>query len=309
MHCVRLADLAATLANHAAVLTGDADAIPASCFQAYWIANRARFNLWHRVLGRYREAIRDGDPDHRRQWWDRHFGVLEEVVVSEVLTRVVATLAEELDRRGGIAEYAPVADGVLKTHLDVSNRIAKILLSDRTHDVSHLVRLNRLRGSTSHWTDHLIGRMTVHGGSRRYGIDPDRVAAVAADVRDEPPVSRRLAILLTASSMHRSLAEKTHTEPSLPSANRGVSDAVVCLLRPDMFDSLGVMRGLWMHRLQLGTTMAGSLLDDVTGKQTDAPEHIGGLEYFDEDGGPWAEAAETFYHPVFERWFGNSAGS
>ena len=36
------------------------------------------------------------------------------------------------------------------------------------------------------------------------------------------------------------------------------------MLRPDLFDSVGVLKSLWIHRLQNGTDQADRVLDEVT---------------------------------------------
>ena len=55
MHAVQLVDLAAVLSLHGPSLLYQQSTVSDEVMQSYWIANRARFDQWHRRLGEHRQ--------------------------------------------------------------------------------------------------------------------------------------------------------------------------------------------------------------------------------------------------------------
>ena len=98
MHCVYLTDIAAILSEHGPSILSRGEAVPPDAVTRYWVASRNRFELWHQAMSRYRIAEASGEYQLLRAWWGDYFGVLEEVLVSQMLTRVIASIAAELTR-------------------------------------------------------------------------------------------------------------------------------------------------------------------------------------------------------------------
>jgi hypothetical protein len=60
------------------------------------------------------------------------------------------------------------------------------------------------------------------------------------------------------------------------------------MLRPDLFDSVGVLQSLWMHRLRWGAERADRALTELTAT--------------DIDEAPTADALEMTNEKYFQRW-------
>ncbi|WP_442510908.1 hypothetical protein SH528x_002558 [Novipirellula sp. SH528] len=257
MHAVLLADLAAIISQNASTIAFRPRDEMSNAVTKYWTASRGRFELWHQVITRYRRAEQGGEGLAIRNWWNRHSIVLEEVLVSEVLCRVVAALGKAMDAEKGIDDMSPITDTVFRSHLEVSSRVHHLMLFGRGSSVRNTVRLNRLRQGVERWTDALLGRMIPYTDMAiAYAVDPTRATAYAEECAEtEMIVQRETSCWLFNTAMHDMLMRRTSHQSALPRANQRVADSVMSLFRHDLFDSVGTMKSRWLRELE---TNAGS---------------------------------------------------
>lgn len=291
MHCVLIADIAALVSQHGPAILYRRDAIPPEAVTHYWASSRTRLDLWHQTMSRYRSAEQSGDSMALRRWWREHIVVLEEVFVSEMLTRVIAALAAGFDDRGEADEISPVTHAIYLTHLEARNRVQQLMLFGRGNSVQNAVRLNRLRRGVERWTDALIGRMSVQTPSTiRYAIDPQRANDYAEEMRGYgygPP--RDTVCWLMNAAMRDMLQQRTTETAALPEANRNVAQSILLMLRPDLFDSVGTLKSLWLHRLQIDTDRTDRVIDELNACNIDHATTAKGIEMTHES--------------YFERWY------
>lgn len=291
MHCILTADLAALISHHGPAILHVRDAVPAAAVTDYWTHSKQRFDLWHQAMMRYRRAEGSGDLQSMRAWWHDHVAIMEEVLVTELLTRVIAALAAGLELESESDEISPVTHAVHLTHLEARNRVQQIMLRGRGCSVPDAVRLNRLRQAVERWMDALIGRMSAHAPySVRYATDPARAEEYAAEMRacGHGP-SRNTSAWLMNAAMHDTLRRRCSHHAALPEANHAVARSVMSMLRPELFDSFGVMKSLWLHRLQRGSDHSDLAVDQVIAPQ---PQESSS-----------AEAEEQAEGPQFHRWY------
>ncbi|MCG8648511.1 MAG: hypothetical protein MI861_01685 [Pirellulales bacterium] len=291
MHCVLIADIAALISQHGPAILYRRDTIPPEAVSQYWTSSRSRFELWHQAMARYRQAENDSDWMAMRRWWREHLVLLEEVFVTEMLTRVIAGLAAGLDEQCETDEISPVTHAIHLTHLESRNRVQQLMLFGRGNSVHDAVRLNRLRQGVERWTDAMIGRMAVQSPATvRYAIDVTRAQAYAEDLRGfGHGVSRETASWLMNAAMDDMLRRRTSPAAALPVANRNVAQSVMLMLRPDLFDSVGNLKSLWLHRLQIDSERTDRVLDELTQANLDQAATATGLE--------------MTHDSHFERWY------
>ncbi|TWU60261.1 hypothetical protein Poly51_05360 [Rubripirellula tenax] len=291
MHCVLIADLAALVSQHGPSIIYGHDAIPPEAMTQYWTTSRTRFELWHQTVARYRKVEVTGDFAALRRWWRDHIVVVEEVLVTEMLTRVIAALAAGLDREHDTDEISPITHAVFLTHLEARNRIQQLMLYGRGSSVHDTVRLNRLRQGVERWTDAMIGRLSSESPKTvRYAFDPKRAREYAEEARSCGNRSiRNTSSWLMNAAMHDTLRRRTSPSAALPEANQAVVRSVMLMLRPDRFDSIGTLKSLWLHRLQTNADRADRVLDELDGP--------------DIDDAPTADAIEMANDKYFERWY------
>lgn len=263
MHCVTIADLAASLSQHGPTLLELRPNIPSEVILGYWTASRTRHELWHRAMARYRDAQAGGNYRHIRDWWGEHSQVLEEIIVSELLTRVVAAIGSEtvVPHQEGESEspssechesLAAITHGVYVAQLEASNRVGRIILDGKGAQVSELVRLNRLRYGVERWADWLIGRVSVHlTRGYDYCIDVERAKTFCDEIKETASLTPDdTTTWLMNAAMRDMLVRRTSSLVALPQANHHVASSVLALFRPELFDSGGFPKSMWLQRLQ-----------------------------------------------------------
>jgi len=268
------------------------DEVAPEAVSQYWTSSRSRLDLWHQAMTRYRSARHNEDSVGMRSWWQDHMVVLEEVLVTDMLTRVIAALAVGLDEStDGKAEVSPVTHCIYLSHVDASNRVHKLMINSRGGSVQDAVHLNGLRKGVERWTDALIGRMSYHSSDKiQYAFDRSRAQQFANETRSYPcgPARDTTAWLMNA-AMHDMLRRRTSSQSALPEANRAVASSVMMMLRPDRFDSVGVLKSLWLNRLTSESNRTDRVIDELIAVDIDQAETATGLEMVNE--------------PYFARWY------
>ena len=292
MHSVLLVDLAAVVSEHGPAILYGRDTLSPEALTQYWTATHSRFNLWHQAMGRYSRAEKANDIEAINAWWRDHTAVLEEILVSEILSRVVAALGAGLDGRASDERISPVTHAILLNHLEASNRVHQVILKAQRHAVIKAKQLNRVRQGIESWTDVLLGRMAIRNSEPlQYAIDRDRATEYAEEATFQGHgVTRRTSNALMNISMHEMISQRLSPEPALPAANREVSRSVMLMLRPELFDSVGSLQSLWMHRIENSADQTDRMLDELTSADIHEAETSDSLEL---TGGSY-----------FERWCG-----
>ena len=252
MHVVSLADLAAVVSSCASSMVSGQNPEMAFAVTPYWTATRNRLDLWHHVITRYRINEREGNTTGLRLWWNRHIVVLEEILVSDMLCRVVAVLGAAMDRERKVEDISPITDRVFQSQMEARARVHHLMLYGRGSSVRNTVRLNRLRQATERWTDALIGRMEVDEYClNQFAVNPERALEYAEEYRESLPQRvRQTSDCLLDLAMHDTLKRRTSQAPGLPRANQRVADSVMTMFQAEMFGSFGTLKSRWLRDLQ-----------------------------------------------------------
>jgi hypothetical protein len=265
MHCVQLADLAAIISLGGPAIMYRQEAVSSQAITEYWTSSRTRFELWHGAMARYQRSEASSDWIRMRGWWQEHTGVIEEILVSEILTRVVAAIAVGLDRHRDPQDLVPVTHSVYLSHIEAKNRVQHLMLFGRGNTVQNAVRLNRLRKGVERWIDTLIGRLWGNSSFEcGYAIDPSRASDHAIDVREAAATHARTTTdWLLSAAMHDMLTRRTTPSSSLPNANQRVADSVLLMLQPALFDGVGTFKSVRMHRYNYEPTKDSCDLESI----------------------------------------------
>ncbi len=280
MHSVLLVDLAAVVSEHGPAILYGRDSLSPEALTQYWTTTHARFGLWHQAMARYSRAGSTDDQDAMEAWWSDHTALMEEILVSEILTRVVAALGAGMDERAAEEEISPITHAIFLNHLEASNRVHQIILKALGAAATKAERLNRVRQGIESWTDVLIGRMSIRNTAPiQYAIDPERAAEYADEASQQGHgVTRKTSNALMNISMHDMISQRMSSDPALPAANREVSRSVMLMLRPELFDSVGALKSLWMHRLENSADQTDRMLDELTSADINEAETSDSLE-------------------------------
>lgn len=254
MHCIELARLATLIAAQAPSLAMHRQNIPAEAITRYWVASRQRTELWNRGLARLADVETTGRPLEIDAWWFEHVPMIEEILVCETLTRVMATVGAALDEGVQQRDVEPVTHSVFQTHLESRNRVLRILLFSRGRSVEQALRLNRLRRCVERWTDFIIAPLIRNRPELiEYACDAGRARAYANEYPegygDRPSDGTHW---LSTVTLELSLSNLCDRRAALPQANRQVGDAVLACLGTRLFDSLGLPQSAVTQRIAAG---------------------------------------------------------
>ena len=125
--------------------------------QAYWIAARSRLNWWGQQLRRLQLLQGTGLLNHTARREDLH--VLEEILLSEMVTRVWCALLDGIDQRLGLQEYGPIGRSTHLGHVEARQRVLRLIVQAHRDGPLSLWLLNPLRVHTERWTDLLLSHL------------------------------------------------------------------------------------------------------------------------------------------------------
>jgi hypothetical protein len=170
-------ELAALAAAFGPVLIDSRGPLPREAMHRYWSASRCRANHWCREMKR-RTAK---DAGAARKLWSATRPIIEEIVVTEVLTRTWGAVLAAIDQRRGEREAEPIGRSALSAHLDARTRAMTLLLQGSGIPASGAVRINRLRKQAERWSDMFVAFVSGRYRIAAYSCRPQRMRQFAAD--------------------------------------------------------------------------------------------------------------------------------
>ena len=267
MHARELLELAALVSAHGPLLVRTAGRLPSATLDDYWSASKCRLDRWSRSLKQFSDAPPAADRRERVARWPSIAGVLDEVLTGEVLTRVWTAVLCAYDRRRGQCEAEPVARSVLIGHLEARHRVLLLLVRGQGIEAQEAVKLNRLRRRCERWTDVLLGNLWPLHDLAEFAFDPARAREFSDDLQQQgqQPGGQQAWPLMLSSL--RAAFQQVPLAPS-PNAdlNAKLGAGVLACFPSGLFDSTGLLRSLWLARLQTTTDDAQGMLDLLLGE-------------------------------------------
>lgn len=263
MHARELVELAALLSVHGPTLIGSGEPIPASSLEEYWVASKSRLDRWARSL---RTLSRPGDAGADSRDCQRPLvrAVLEEILLSEPLTRVWAAVATAWDRRHQSDEAEPIARSVLVGHMEARHRVLTLLVRAPAIDADYAVKLNRLRRRSERWSDLLVGHLVDTADVAEFAAEPERAREFARDLRQQSrQPGGRYARPLVMASLRAAFRQGLAAESPNADLNSRIAGSVLSAFPPQVFDATGVFRSAWMVRLTSFSDDAKGVIDEL----------------------------------------------
>jgi len=261
MQTAELVELAVLLVRQAPTLLTIEPADGMGGIENYWTTSKCRFDRWGRTL----KQLRDGDRQAFAAAGGTVRGLVEEILGSEVLTRVWTAVVAACDRRRGSQDNDIVARSVYIGHMEMRHRVLKLLCEGTSLPWRDAVDLNRLRRRTELWTDMLLASLAAGADVREFAFEPDRLRQFADDLAPRGAVERdgcdasgflEISVLAAAKSAFRLQAPNEDL-------NRAVAAAVLQAFPAQLFDACGLFRSLWMLRLATVADDTQRLIDEL----------------------------------------------
>jgi len=168
--------------------------------------------------------------------------VLQEILLSEPLSRVVAYHAAVLELLGLDREFSPLATSALATHIEARNRCLHLIVFGQGLPVEDAVRLNRLRRSLERYTDELLACLPALQTCALYGFEAKQLTAKQAQTGPQHRQSTwtTLQVVCSAKAMWHAIRHDLDWRSGSARLNYQLSQEVLRLSSNCSFDSFGI---------------------------------------------------------------------
>jgi small-conductance mechanosensitive channel len=263
MHARELAELAALVAVHSPVIAQGRGRVPHSSTEQYWAASKCRLDRWGRLLRQLAAAA--GEPQRPATLaWPRVRPVLEEILVTELLTRMWTAAAAAYDAVHGDQDLEPIARNILAGHLDARRRLLGLLADGRAIQLPEAVKLNHLRRRVERWNDMLLAHLAQHIDIGEFAFEPQRARDFAEDLdQQSASVERRFTCQLVLVSMRASFSEGLTEHSPNGDLNRRIGSAVLAAFRDEISDSTGLVKSLWLERISRTASDTEGMIEEL----------------------------------------------
>ena len=266
MHARELVELASILSAQGPTLIRGTPQLSNHGAQQYWTASKCRLDRWARNLKSFTAGTAQLDAAAVRLQWPLVRGVLEEILTGEVLTRVWTAVLCLYDRQHGGNEFESLARSIMIGHLEARHRVLLLLVRGPGVDAEGAVKLNHLRRRAERWTDLLVGHLARYGDVAEFAVDVARALEFSRDLdfQTDQEGGRQAWPLLQASlraAFRRGLATVSPNED----LNVQIASAILSSFPADLFDSTGLFRSLWLHRMSNVTSDVEGMIESLVG--------------------------------------------
>ncbi len=264
MHVKELLLLAADVVLTAPQAPWCQQSLPPDALNEYWLASKARMDLWFAQMKRFRQESPMEDAQAQARAWDELCGTLEELLASEMLTRVWAA-AVTLWEQDRPREAEPVARSVVVAHSEARLRAMMLLLHASGVPAEDALRLNHLRRRAQRWCDLLIARLGTWGPVTHWAHDPDRALELAQELRPQRSAQSLSTLRMMLRSSLQSAFWNLLTRPAASRAlNRRIHHSIARWL-PQPWQALpkSSFPEPWPQRLERISDYAMRLVEDL----------------------------------------------
>lgn len=248
MHASQLAQIGSWIAVHAPTLvfgnSGPRELISVD----YWTSSKSRIQRWNAALKVFEEDFQIADNSHNP--WPAASTVVEEIFVSEFLTRIWSAAVLAHDTYQESDELFGLAHSVHISHIESRNRAMRLLLSNQALNEKEFDRLNRLRRKVERWTDMFLARVTDLKIARMFAFDENRVSDFHEEIDESSPMDHSRRNQLMIASFTAELSQFQSQWAANPELNRKISSSLLACFPSDRFDSLGLPKSFGMVLLE-----------------------------------------------------------
>lgn len=258
-----LVELAALAAYHGNAFLSSGASMSRSGIESYWLGSRNRLDAWAVDMKRLEqlnsERAEQGHFDVDESMWSSFASLNEEIMVSEVLTRVWTTLGCALDQRTETNEAEPFVRSVFTGHLEARHRIMRLGFEKMNFSPVQARKADKARRHAERWTDILLGYLRSTCKTDEFAFEPDRVVDFSASLcgHHAPELAQSLLMVSLRSTFRTGFIDRCPN----PGYNQQIAAAVLACYGPDVFDSIGIFKTLWQTRLTNTTRDTQGMLD------------------------------------------------
>jgi hypothetical protein len=263
MHVRETAELAAWVAVHSPALVQGAGRVPQAASEQYWSASKCRLDRWSRLL-RSLAASADQPVPPATLAWPRVRPVLEEILTSELLTRIWTATAVAYDAARHDQDLEPIARNIYSGHLDARRRLLSLLAECRAIRREECQRLDQLRRRVERWGDMLLAHLADTVPIEEFAFEPERARDFADDLdRRAAHDERDLTTQLMFSSLRASFSTGLSDRMPNSDLSRKIGSAVLACFRDELAISTGLSTALWLERISRTASDTEGMIDEL----------------------------------------------
>lgn len=222
MHAIELIMLAAHVARGGRGWIRHTEPVDPRPFNDYWCCCKIRLDRWYAQLKSCSYAIEQSQSFP----WSKARPLVEEIIASEVLTRVWAAAATARDRVAGTSDSEPLVRSIFIGHLEARNRALRLLLYAPGVAAEDAVALNNLRNQAERWTDLLIGGLLSECDVTEFAVDPARARDFADDLQESCSIDADTVWGTLLGSIRQGFTQSLTTPPAQPELNAQIYNSV-----------------------------------------------------------------------------------
>ena len=214
----------------------------------YWAASKCRLQRWQAALKVFENDL--ANPQEMHDPWHAIEVVIQEILISEILTRVWTVVLIQHDRVFDHDEMQSIGHSVFIGHLECRNRALRLILHNRAANQNAYDRLDELRRRMERWVDLLLSRVSDLPLAIQFGFDEHRVRDFAADRHLENHERRQQMESLLLASLTSGLQRNVSSWSANPDLNREIVSGVLACIPGDRFDTTGLPKSVMMMQME-----------------------------------------------------------
>jgi hypothetical protein len=265
MHVRELVELAAFIADCAPVIVQGNSCISASGIEQYWTSSKCRMDRWNRTLHKWSKQCGSSASasDCRVDAADMR-ALIEEILASEVLTRVWTALLTIHSRRHGIESMESIARSVYIGHNEFRHRVLELLVRGPGMTTDLVVKLNRFRHKSERWSDLLIGCLYTLDDLDEFAFDPGRARDFAQDLKPRKEKSGGTPIWpLVLASLREAFGRGMCRRSPNADYNSAIAESILSCMHSHKLEAVGGFHSLWLWRLTSAVNDAQVLVEEL----------------------------------------------
>ena len=264
MNAHTLAEIGSWIAVHSAALVQGEPPQQALAVKSYWTASKCRLQRWAGALKMFERDVELDNPEHDP--WPAIEIVVQEIILSELLTRVFSAAMVAHDVYHKSDELRGLAHGVHIGHIEAKNRALRIMLKGQAANEAAFEQMNTLRRRIERWTDLFLAQLPVCQEIDQFAFNSARMKDFRLENRQSDTREQRRRQQVFTASLASDMKSLSVQFPANPELNRKIASGVFSCFSSDRFDSLGLPKSanlVWLEKAQLDTQMLVEHLIDV----------------------------------------------
>lgn len=251
MHALWLIELTAAMAIQGPIWNRKPTSLPNRMIKDYWTYSRQRINQWHEQLHRIKEHLDRPGAIRRAALWAEAQPVIEEILLSEMLTRYLASHTSFLERTQLDEDAHPIARNIFVSHSEARNRCLHLMLYAPGLPVELSVHLNRLRFLLERWVDQILGCMPIDIDVLPYCFSEEQIEeARKSQFGDTNEISKRLWWSLLLAGLRGNISGQLDRRPNSPRLNALIAQQVLGMFHSEYFDDFGLLKSVRIQAIE-----------------------------------------------------------